>query len=434
MKQSNLVIILLIVLIIGGWGTALLSKGNGETEEYIAHMELADEYVKRGLFQKAIEEYDAALLIKDEEEVWTIKLDAYEKRYQESEKIYDDYLVAVQQASAKYSNNTDYILTLAELYLTQGEYSSAHKVLKKAVESGVDDNRVNALLKKTKYSYELKWDTYDNYKTCVNGYYAVSNEGYWSYIEENGTGTDYEQLLFAGPVGENGIRVLQDLQRSQLVDEQEVVQSILNFEPQDAGCFSEGLVAIRKGDSYSYYDILGDKQFGDYDNAGTFINGIAAVQQGEKWILIDNKGDSASQDIYEDIVLHADGAHVKNGVMIAKKDGIYKFYKDEEVIGEYSDSDIITNDNIIAVCKNGKWGYVDCEGKEIITPIYAEAKSFSNGLAAVYNGKCWGFIDLSGELVIDYMFSNVDYFNSEGCCLVQMGDDLLWRMISLYIK
>ena len=125
MKQSKLVIILLVVLIIGGWGATLLATNSGEKKEYNGHIEMADEYMERGLYQKAIEEYDAALSIKNTEEIWTSKLSAYEKRYKESTKIYDDYLSAAQSAVSQYSKNVDYLLQLANLYIVRDEYSSA---------------------------------------------------------------------------------------------------------------------------------------------------------------------------------------------------------------------------------------------------------------------------------------------------------------------
>jgi hypothetical protein len=46
---------------------------------------------------------------------------------------------------------------------------------------------------------------------------------------------------------------------------------------------------------------------------------------------------------------------------------------------------------------NGKWGYIDKEGKEVIPIKYDWARSFSEGLACVkLNGK-WGYIDKEGK-------------------------------------
>ena len=112
---------------------------------------------------------------------------------------------------------------------------------------------------------------------------------------------------------------------------------------------------------------------------------------------------------------------------------MYRLYKDGKATGEYCDADIITEDNMIAVCIEDKWGYVDTEGNELIPPTYAEAKSFSNGLAAVSDGERWGVIDASGKLVIDYTFFGADYFNSMKSCMVVAEPDGAWQLISLNI-
>ena len=433
MKQSKLITILLIVLIISGWGTALLATGGGKTKEYNGHIDMAKEYTGRGLYQKAIEEYDEALSIKNTEDVWTAKLDAYQKWYGESTKSYDDYLDAAQKAVSYYSKNADYLLTLAHLYVVRGEYASAYKALNNAVKGGLKNDKVDALLLDIKYAFEIKWKAYTGYLPCCNGFYAVSETGVWTYIKQDGSSTDYEQLIFAGPVGESGIRVIQDKAQACLINEKGVVQGKLKFRPTAAGVYSENLIAIKNDTSYSYYNSLGDKQFGEYDAAGAFVNGVAAVQKNGKWFLIDTEGKAVSADKYEDIVLQENGTHLKDGIMIAKKDGSYKIYRDWEPTGSYSDADIITDDNMIAVCKDGKWGFVDIDGKEIIAPQYKAAKSFSNGLAAVSDGEKWGFIDSAGNLVINYLFYGGDYFNAEGCCMVETGQGTAWQLISLYV-
>lgn len=448
-KQSKLVIILLVVLVIFSWGSALLTIDSGTAKEYNGHIELAEEYMQRGLYQKAIEEYDAALSIKSTEEIWTEKLGAYQKRYKENAEAYEDYLSAARSAVLQYDKNADYLLTLANLYLAGEEYTSAYQALNKAVESGLENEKVDALLSEVQYSYEIQWKSYTEYLPCSNGVYAVSETGVWTYIREDGSDADFGQLVFAGPVGDSGIRVIQEQDKAYLIDGEKVPQGILKFSPTASGVYSEGLIAVRDDSSYGYYNSLGDKQFGEYEAAGAFVDGIAAVQKNGEWFLIDSEGKEVSSERYEDIVLQADGSHLKNGVMIAKKDGVYKFYKDDKTVGGYSDVDIVTDDNRIAVCKDGKWGYVDIDGKELIAPQFKEAKSFSNGLAAVSNGEKWGFIDATGRVVIDYLFYGGDYFNSEGCCMVECGQETdgqesagqesadqesAWQLISLYVK
>ncbi len=432
MKQTKLISVLLVILVAFAWLTALTDTGTEETEEYETHVSLAEEYVKRGLYQKAIQEYDAAIAMQSSTELWDKKLEAYKDRYAESTDIYNEYLRAAESAVSRYSDNASYLMILANLHIVREDYVGAYKVLNRAVEAGMKNADVETLLLDVKYAYQLDWKAYVDYRTCVNGFYPVSGTGVWTYIEEDGTDTEIAQLVLAGPVGEGGIRVVQNQTRAQLVDSNNEVQGILNFIPEDAGVYSQGLVPIKKDGTYGYYNSLGDYQFGTYQNAGTFTEGQAAVQEKDRWFLIDTTGKKCSEKTYEEIVLNRDGSYCTDGVMLVKEGGKYKFLKDGQTIGAYDDVDVITSDKAVAVCKGSKWGFVDLEGKELIAPKYKKAKSFSNGLAAVSNGEQWGFIDLKGDLVIDYTFYDADYFNSEKCCMIELGRGTGWQMLSLY--
>ena len=77
--------------------------------------------------------------------------------------------------------------------------------------------------------------------------------------------------------------------------------------------------------------------------------------------------------------------------------------------------------------ENGLWGYVDkSSGRVVIFYQYAEAKEFSEGLAAVrFEGK-WGFIDKKGVVVIPHKYKSVKNF-SNGYAMVQ--EDGFWGAI-----
>ena len=66
------------------------------------------------------------------------------------------------------------------------------------------------------------------------------------------------------------------------------------------------------------------------------------------------------------------------------------------------------------------------------------AKSFSNGLAAVCKDGKWGFINNNNELVTDYIFTDIDYLNSEGSCMVNLtnfsADDYSsWQLLKFRV-
>ena len=65
------------------------------------------------------------------------------------------------------------------------------------------------------------------------------------------------------------------------------------------------------------------------------------------------------------------------------------------------------------------WGFVNTEGEMVIKPTYENAKSFSNGVAAVCKDGVSGFINKDNIVVIDYQFTDANYMNENGSCVVR---------------
>ncbi len=74
---------------------------------------------------------------------------------------------------------------------------------------------------------------------------------------------------------------------------------------------------------------------------------------------------------------------------------------------------------------NGKWGFVDRTGKEVVKPKYNSAWNFSEGLSAVQLGDKMGCIDKTGKIVIELKYDYVWDF-SEGLAEVELGDKKGW--------
>ena len=86
----------------------------------------------------------------------------------------------------------------------------------------------------------------------------------------------------------------------------------------------------------------------------------------------------------------------------------------------------------VEVEQSFKYGFIDESGKFIINPMFESAKKFSEGMAAVCEGKgCyygkkdtnekkWGFIDKQGKMVIAPQFDDATEFH-EGLAAVGVG-------------
>ncbi len=437
MKNTKLLTtVILICLIVFGAFALLLADTDGGKQEYDTALKQAEDYMKRELYQLAIAEYDKAIAIDDSTELRDAVLNAYEKRYEESTTIIDDYILAAESAVSAFPKEEEYYIILAKVYGRNDNYQAAYKALGNAKNNGVKSEKIDDLYIDVKYAFETKWYTYTGFNPCVSGLYPVTNSEMWGYIDETGdskTGFDY---TFASQLGEEGIRIL-CAEKNMLEDENGIVRGKLSFVPTAAGTYSEGFIAIKNGEKFGYYDSLGDHKFGEYIAASNFTNGKAAVSEKDgEWYFIDTNGKKTSDTKYQDINLNLDGSYLKNGIMFAKSDGKYKIYdKDGKRVGSFEcdDIDVITDDGIIAFKKNDKCGFVDITGKVVIEAKFDNAKSFSNGLAAVCQGEKWGFADKDGTVVIDCQFFDADYFNSKRNCLVKStpGD---WQMIALKVN
>jgi len=60
--------------------------------------------------------------------------------------------------------------------------------------------------------------------------------------------------------------------------------------------------------------------------------------------------------------------------------------------------------------KGEKFGFVDSSGRFRIAPNFDEVLPFSEGLAAVRSGDQWGFIDTSGNFAVPPRFAAAFYF------------------------
>ena len=430
-----LTVIFLIALTVAGWFSMIASdelKSVGMSdEERIAKIAIAEEYTERGLYQKAILEYEAITAEYDREEDWEKLLTVYQLRYDEDEHIRNDFIDTAKRAVRSYPSNVSMCTTLVKLCVKYGQYTMAYQYAKMTKKAGGSGDEFDRLFLEIAYSYTGSDAVFTAVEPLINRFYAVREGDYWGLIRTNGKNYCARKYLFVSSVGEDGVYIRCDGEENLLIDDDEVTQGKLSFIPDDAGIFSEGLIPLKQGDRFAYHNALGDKIFGSYEEAGTFSDGKAAVKTNGKWILVDREGKEASP-AYEEVVLASDGTWNHDGVMIASSGGVYNLYDQKgKQVGNLNSEDMDSSESsLIAFKSGGKWGFANNKGEIMISPAYEEARSFSNGLAAVRVGDAWGFIDKEGEIVIPPKFSETGYFSKEGSCMVRIGS-ANWTLIIL---
>lgn len=173
--------------------------------------------------------------------------------------------------------------------------------------------------------------------------------------------------------------------------------------------------------------IVGSESFKDIS---FFRNGFATVtlKSTSHKGVIDRNGNMVFEDKegkYQDFEF------LGSGIFTAKiSDNTFQFLNESgipimESAYETGWSFQIREDKISAM-KNGKFGYLDLKGKEIIPFVYDDARSFSEGFAAVSKNGKWGFIDSNGSEVVPLIYDNV-YSFLNGLAPVAMKEK--WGMI-----
>ena len=82
----------------------------------------------------------------------------------------------------------------------------------------------------------------------------------------------------------------------------------------------------------------------------------------------------------------------------------------KEVIKPQYEEGLTFHEGYTAVKTGGKWLYLDSLGKPITEAVYEEALTFTDGMACVGKNNLFGFIDTNGKTVIALQFSNARGF------------------------
>lgn len=152
---------------------------------------------------------------------------------------------------------------------------------------------------------------------------------------------------------------------------------------------------------YTFIDTLGHQLFPPvYQNARPFIDGFATVRLYDRWGIIDTLGNEVIPNVYEAITLP------DHGTLFAGDSLNLALFN----LNSQSPSLPLTKpvyypvthvaDGRIGVSRNGKEGFLDLQGNEVIPCEYDEIGLFRQGRAFVRKGDLCGIIDTLGHIIL----------------------------------
>lgn len=171
----------------------------------------------------------------------------------------------------------------------------------------------------------------------------------------------------------------------------------------EAGDFKEGLAPVLLViDSFftacTFIDTAGRQPFSQqYDNVQPFSHGFAPVRKYERWGVIDHSGREVLTTMFEQMTPILDDTLFFAG----DESGLALYDARMKPLTKpvYTWTGTI-HDGRISVQRDGKYGFLDRQGREVIPCIYDETSFFFMNRAKVRLGDRFGIIDTAGRIVL----------------------------------
>ena len=270
---------------------------------------------------------------------------------------------------------------------------------------------------------------YDEITATDKGYtcFAVRQGAVWKFIHGDGSAVSKEEFDYIGEFSEEGLAVVRKNGKWGYATHQGQIAVSPQFE--EAKDFCSGLAAVKQQGKWGFVDKNGlfkiTPQFAEVYSG--FSEGLAAVQSNEGKGYIDKHGNlliprdsryigpfkNGMAEIREvkkklnvwsslaygaSIALGSIGLPPKNVLQSNEKRGFIN-RQGKEVVSTSYDEVLPFMDDMALVRKDRKWGAVSKDGKNIIQPKYLAMRPFGDGVAAVRTANGWQLIDKEEKVI-----------------------------------
>ena len=251
------------------------------------------------------------------------------------------------------------------------------------------ENKFGVIKSNSNIALECKYEVIEN--MVDNNRYLVKENGKWTLIAEDGT------TYLDGKVND-----VLDMNNGDVIVKQNGKYGLVNIETDLKLPYEYDDLAFLFDNKYSA------KKDGKYGIINTNNEVVAEFKYDA---IIFNKGDEyvkgkVADNSYEYVnkdgsVKFTAGAETKiNGFISVKNGEDVKYYNNK--LEEKSAKDVYPTNTIYIKKENGKYGFVDKDGKEVVEAKYDDATEQNDyGFAAVKKDGKWGSLDQSGKVVLE---------------------------------
>lgn len=195
---------------------------------------------------------------------------------------------------------------------------------------------------------------------------------------------------------------------------------------QDLREAKEDILIAKKEDKYGIINIAEESKIGfDYSN-------ISYVESADIYVLEDANASASIVDNNFEVKLTGivNEINEEKGYIKIRVGEEYKYYNFK--FEEKQASDIYASNTLFLSKKDGKYGYVDKNGKVVVDYTYDDAKEQNScGFAAVKKDGKWGSIDSKGNVALEPTYNLDNYLEIDFIGTWHLGQD---RNLNYYIK
>ncbi len=286
--------------------------------------------------------------------------------------------------------------------------------------------------------------TFDDGDKFTEGRAAVKIGGKWGFIDKNGT-------VVIKPEFDRLMSFSEGMSAAKIGDKWGYIDKMgrLSIEPifDRTISFSEGLGCVKLNDKWGYVNLKGEIVIEPrFDDCLKFHEGLASVKIGDKYGFINKKGEIVIEPKFDEAGIFSQGLAL---VEVDDKRGYINKMGEFIILPQFNAAGLYFSEGLSLVksggtgegdsLDGGKYGFIDETGKMVIKERFDHAWAFAEGLACVnidgelkgyriVGGK-WSYIDRTGELAMSLMagFEEAKSF-SEGLAAVRAGDK--WGFIN----
>lgn len=208
-------------------------------------------------------------------------------------------------------------------------------------------------------------------------------------------------------------------------------KEVISFQYDEANEFSDGMALIRSDKLYGYIDNKGKEIIAlQYPEAGNFSGGYAKIMKNENYGLINKKGNTVISIEQENILFNNDlQSYFTEGLALVQHNDLFGYYDTSGVPVipcKFNWADFFSNSRAVIIDSSGNYRYIDKSGKFAFPFAYTKAYSFYKGYAVVKEGKTFKMIDTAGIIINTFSYEEIKPF-IDGPAAVRLGK--LWGFI-----